>query len=51
MRFPNCPRCKSPVDKKLHRNFFVKYFIPWLRLRHYHCKTCERGYYIREPNR
>lgn len=41
-----CPKCKTPFDARLHRNFFVKTFLFWLPLRRYACYTCNRKYYV-----
>jgi len=47
MSFPNCPRCHTRFSKKLHRNFFVKYLLPFLKVRRYYCKTCDRNFYVK----
>jgi hypothetical protein len=47
MNFPLCPKCKTPFNKRLHRNFLIKILLPWLSLRKYYCKNCDSSYTVR----
>ena len=42
----NCPKCKLPLDNRVHRGFFVKNFLFWLPLRRYSCYKCNRKIYV-----
>lgn len=41
-----CPRCKSPLEERVPRGFFVKYFLGVLPLRRYICYRCFRKPYV-----
>jgi len=47
MSFPVCPKCNTKFSKRLHRNFLLKIILPWLKVRRYYCKNCDRNYYTR----
>ena len=42
----NCPKCKSELDTRVPRSFFVKNFLFWLPLRRYTCYNCKRKFHV-----
>ena len=41
-----CPKCKSKLEFRVRRSFFVKNFLFWLRLKRYSCNQCKRKVYV-----
>jgi hypothetical protein len=37
-----CPKCKSVLDYRIHRSFFVKTFLFFLPIKRYNCYHCKR---------
>jgi transposase-like protein len=46
IRLPLCPRCKSELDSRVPRGFFVKKMLFFLPLKRYICYKCQRKRYI-----
>lgn len=45
-KMPACPRCKSQLDSRVPRSFFVKKFLFFLPLKRYVCYQCQRKHYL-----
>jgi len=41
-----CPKCKSELDNRVPRGFFVKKVLFFLPLKRYMCYKCQRKRYI-----
>jgi hypothetical protein len=40
-----CSKCKSVLDSRAHRSWFVKTFLFWLPIRNFKCYKCNRTQY------
>lgn len=40
-----CSKCKSVLESRAHRSFFVKNFLFWLPIRNFKCYKCMRTQY------
>jgi hypothetical protein len=40
-----CFKCKSALDSRAHRGWFVKTFLFWLPIRKFKCYKCKRTQY------
>ncbi|MDN5287567.1 MAG: hypothetical protein JWR38_3841 [Mucilaginibacter sp.] len=45
-KLPLCPRCKTELDNRVPRGFFVKNMLFFLPLKRYLCYKCQRKRYI-----
>jgi ribosomal protein L37AE/L43A len=45
-KLPLCPKCKSEVDSRISRGFFVKNLLFFLPLKRYVCYRCQRKRYV-----
>lgn len=43
---PACPKCKIPMNYRVHRGKFVKLTLPWLPISRYICHRCLNKYYV-----
>jgi len=43
---PLCPRCKSELDTRIPRGFFVKKILFFLPIKRYMCYKCQRKRYV-----
>ncbi|MDB5287495.1 MAG: hypothetical protein JWR05_2444 [Mucilaginibacter sp.] len=41
-----CSKCKTGLEDRMRRGFFVKNFLFWLPIRKYICYKCKRGQYV-----
>lgn len=41
-----CPKCKSQLDDRIPRSFFVKTLLFFLPLKRYMCYRCQRKTYV-----
>ena len=41
-----CPKCKIPMNYRVHRGKFVKLIFPWLPINRYICHRCLHKYYV-----
>lgn len=40
-----CSKCKSVLESRAHRSWFVKTFLFWLPIRNFRCYKCKRTQY------
>jgi hypothetical protein len=40
-----CSKCKSVLDSRAHRSWFVKTVLFWLPIRNFKCYKCKRTQY------
>jgi hypothetical protein len=45
-KLPMCPRCKTQLDDRIPRGFFVKTILFFLPLKRYICYRCQRKRYV-----
>jgi transposase-like protein len=45
-KMPLCPRCKTELDSRVPRSFFVKTVLFFLPLKRYICYRCQRKRYV-----
>jgi ribosomal protein L37AE/L43A len=45
-QLPVCPKCKSELDNRVPRSFFVKNLLFFLPLKRYMCYKCQRKRYV-----
>lgn len=43
---PLCPKCKTELDNRVPRGFFVKHILFFLPLKRYVCYKCQRKRYV-----
>ena len=43
---PHCNKCGGIFEKRIPRDFKVKFFLWWVPLRRYYCSNCGSDYYI-----
>jgi hypothetical protein len=41
-----CSKCKSALESRAHRSWFVKTFLFWLPIRKFKCYKCKRTQYV-----
>jgi hypothetical protein len=45
-KLPLCPKCKTELDNRVPRGFFVKHLLFFLPMKRYICYKCQRKRYV-----
>ncbi len=45
-KLPLCPKCKTELDNRVSRGFFVRHLLFFLPIKRYVCYRCQRKRYI-----